>query len=256
MKSMEEVEVSKFRRGLQEKELDSVVREHSLTIFLNGEEVVNLLCSPSDLECLGVGYLLSEGFLMDGKDIKSVLLKEEDRIEIEIENGQPFLRKGPLTITSGCGRGATFRWFLDRARAWKINSSLKVSREAVLRLMSQLQNKSKLFQSTGGVHSASLADEKDVLIFKEDIGRHNAMDKVLGEAFLRNIKTDDKIALTSGRLSSEIVLKIVKRKIPVLVSRAAPTSLGIELAERVGVTLIGFARGERMNIYTHPQRLQ
>jgi FdhD protein len=119
----------------------------------------------------------------------------------------------------------------------------------------ELQQKALLFKATGGVHSAALADNEMLLYFYEDIGRHNAVDKIIGECLLNGTATDDKALFTSGRISSEIMLKAAKLKIQLIVSRAAPTSLSVELAEALNITLVGFVRGRRMNIYSHPWRI-
>ncbi|TET64548.1 formate dehydrogenase accessory sulfurtransferase FdhD, partial [Candidatus Aerophobetes bacterium] len=135
------------------------------------------------------------------------------------------------------------------------DSRFTISPDEITELMRKLQNRSRLYRSTGGAHTAALSDREDILILAEDIGRHNAVDKVLGQCILDSIALDDKIILTSGRVSSEIVLKIVRARIPVVISRSAPTMLGAKLASHLGVTLIGFARGRRMNIYTHEKRV-
>jgi len=121
--------------------------------------------------------------------------------------------------------------------------------------MESLQQQAVLFKATGGVHSAALADTEKILFFCEDIGRHNAIDKIIGEAIKAGTATDDKIIVSSGRLSSEILLKAAKLQIQMLVSRAAPTSLSIELAESLNITLVGFVRGKRINIYSHGWRI-
>ncbi len=108
---------------------------------------------------------------------------------------------------------------------------------------------------TGGVHSAALADRQKIHLFAEDIGRHNAVDKLIGKAFLAGIPVEDKILLSSGRISGEIMTKVIRNRIPIMISRTAPTCMSITYAEDHGITLIGFARGNRMNIYTHPQRV-
>ncbi|MCK5427578.1 MAG: formate dehydrogenase accessory sulfurtransferase FdhD, partial [Thermodesulfovibrionia bacterium] len=117
------------------------------------------------------------------------------------------------------------------------------------------QKKSELFRSTGGVHSAALCDAHEMLVFAEDIGRHNAVDKVIGYAFLENIPMQNKILLLSGRLSSEIINKAVRAKVPLLISRAAPTDIAVETAKKYNLTLIGFLRGQKLNVYSNPQRL-
>ncbi|MFU8796917.1 MAG: formate dehydrogenase accessory sulfurtransferase FdhD, partial [Dehalococcoidia bacterium] len=115
---------------------------------------------------------------------------------------------------------------------------------------------SEIFRTTGGVHSAALCDARDILLFSEDIGRHNAVDKIFGRCLLDDISTDDRIVVTSGRISSEILLKVARRNIPIIISKSAPTNLGLKLAGDLGVTLIGFVRGKRMNVYTHDWRVR
>ena len=123
-------------------------------------------------------------------------------------------------------------------------------------MVKKFQMKSELYKTTGGTHSAALSDGENILIFHEDIGRHNAVDKVIGDAFLQQIRLDDKILITSGRVSSEILLKVAKGGIPLLVAISAPTDMAVELANKLGITLIGFARGKRMNVYTHEERIK
>ena len=122
--------------------------------------------------------------------------------------------------------------------------------------MHDLQERALIFRATGGMHSAALADREGLIIFYEDIGRHNAVDKIVGESLLRGISLKEKILLCSGRLGSEILLKAAQLQLPLLISRAAPTTLSIELAEALNITLIGFVREGRMNIYSHPHRVR
>jgi FdhD protein len=119
----------------------------------------------------------------------------------------------------------------------------------------EFQHRSQVYRTTGGVHSAALCDTGSILLFNEDIGRHNAIDKIFGECILRDISVDDRIIITSGRVSSEILLKVIKRNIPILISKSAPTDLGVRLANDLGVTLVGFVRGERMNVYSNGWRV-
>ena len=121
--------------------------------------------------------------------------------------------------------------------------------------MKKLEEKSLTFKNTGGVHSCALCSQESIEVLAEDIGRHNAVDKVFGECFMRGIFTQNKAILTSGRVSSEILIKVAKRKIPIIASHSAPTNLAVDLAERLNITLIGFVRGKRINIYTHNYRV-
>ncbi len=122
-------------------------------------------------------------------------------------------------------------------------------------MVKEFQDCSQVYRITGGVHSAALCDTGSILVFADDIGRHNAIDKIFGQSLLENIPTRDRIILTSGRISSEILLKVAKRNIPIIISKSAPTNLAVRLANDLGITLIGFVRGKRMNAYTNDWRI-
>ncbi len=157
--------------------------------------------------------------------------------------------------TSGCGKGTIFYNMVDILHRHRIDSSLKISSKSILKLMQEFQQKSNLFMETGAVHSAALSDGRNILVFKEDIGRHNAIDKIIGRTLEEGIDFRDKIILTSGRISSEILLKIQKCIVPLIISRSAPTDQAVKLACELNITIIGFARGNRMNIYSAPERV-
>ena len=236
---------------------DVVVREFPLTIVLNDQELVTMLCSPASQKELAVGFLYSEGLIESREEIKNVTLHEGTGvIRVETEGGDELDSEALFNrlITSGCGRGASFYSATD-ANSKKVESQLKVSVSEILALMRSFQHKSETFRATGGVHSAALCDTRNILVFNEDIGRHNAMDKVFGECLLKGIQTDDRLVITSGRISSEILLKVARRNIPVLISKSAPTSLGVKMADELGVTLVGFVRGKRANVYTNTWRI-
>jgi FdhD protein len=237
---------------------DVVVREFPLTIVLNNEELITLLCSPKNLDYLAVGFLSSEGLLKGKDDIKKVTVDDRRgvvRVETEAGDKQAGEILFKRIITSGCGRGASFYSAADVGTQVKVESQTKISALEVLELAKEFQRRSEIYRATHGVHSAALCDTKSILIFSEDIGRHNAIDKIFGECILKDIPTDDHMILTSGRVSSEILLKVAKRNIPLLASKSAPTDLGVKLANDLGVTLIGFVRGKRMNVYSNYWRI-
>ena len=251
--------VLEVRQGKRKVKLDIAVEEVPLTIFLDGRELVTLLSSPKDLNYLAVGFLYSEGLVENREEIKSLIF-EKDRSIIRVKTKKKkrphSTRKVKKLISSGCGVAANISSSLFEIGEYKrLDSKLTISSDGIIELMRKLQHRSRLYRSTGGVHSAALASREDILIFSEDIGRHNAVDKVLGQCILDSIPLGDKIILTSGRLSSEIVLKVARANIPIVISRSASTMLGAKLASHLGVTLIGFARGRRMNIYTHEERV-
>jgi len=239
-------------------EEDIITAEFALTIILNNQELVTLLCSPTDLKYLAIGFLSSEGLLKSKDEIKKIVVDDQRgvvRVETEEDKGLASQLLFKRLITSGCGRGASFYSDADVKNQAKVESQIRISANEVFALVKEFQHRSQVYKSTGGVHSAALCDTKSILVFSEDIGRHNAIDKIFGECMLTDLPTEDRLIITSGRISSEILLKVARRNIPILISKSAPTNLGVRLAADLGVTLIGFARGKRMNVYTDSWRV-
>lgn len=237
---------------------DIVAREFPLTIILNNQELVTLLCSPANLRYLAVGFLFSEGLLKSKDEIKRIMV--DDRrgvVRVETEGDEELASDALFKrfITSGCGRGVSFYSAADARDQVKVESRVEISTLEVLALVNEFQHHSQIYRATGGVHSAALCDTRNIIVFSEDIGRHNALDKIFGECILNDIATDDHIIITSGRMSSELLLKVARRNVPIIVSKSAPTNLGVRLAADLGVTLVGFVRGKRMNVYTHAGRI-
>jgi FdhD protein len=239
--------------------IDEVASEFPVRLVLNGEQLVTLLCTPTELEELAVGFLLSEGILRGHSSIKKMEVDErEAAVHIELADLPPDFSElfEKRTISSGCGKGVTFTQYRMYA-----DERIEVKRplmtlDDIRRLLKTFKNISALYLETGGVHSAALSDGKEILFFSEDIGRHNAVDKLIGKAFLKTVSVSNKILLTSGRVTSEIMTKAGRNRFPILISRAAPSCMAISYAEDMGITLVGFARGDRMNIYTWPKRIQ
>lgn len=235
-------------------EEDIVIVEYPFTIFLNDNELITLLCSPKSLEYLAVGFLNSEGFINSFNDIKNIRVDEEKGLAYVYTKNKSVLTEklhGKRTITTGCGKGTIFYNVIDSFKSKKVDNNIFIDIESIKMLVKEFNKKSELFINTGGVHSCALCSKDEIITFEEDIGRHNALDKILGKALIEQIELNDKIVLTSGRISSEILIKVGKRQIPVIVSRSAPTSLAIDIAKELNITLIGFVRGEKLNIYTN-----
>ena len=238
--------------------VDEVASELPVRLILNNEQLVTLLCTPSELEELAIGFLLSEGLLRERSAIRKLEFTESDAaVRIELTDLPADWEKlfEKRTISSGCGKGITFTSYrMDTDSRIAVTGQI-VSLKDIRNLLNEFRNISKLYLATGGVHSAALSDGKDLLFFSEDIGRHNAVDKLIGKAFLQSVPVENKVLLTSGRVTSEIVTKAGRNRFPVLISRAAPSCMAISYAEDMGITLVGFARGDRMNIYTWPNRI-
>lgn len=254
MKTTNRVMVSRWRSGESTIEEDQVIVEYPLTIHLNGEELVTLLCTPTSLKELIAGFLLSESFIDDIDEIIELNVEEEAGLAtVNTEIKRPLREKliGRRTITSGCGKGTSFYNAVDQTKAIKIQKSMEIHPTIVLQLMREFNQNSLLFRETGGVHGCALCNSSEILFQEEDIGRHNAMDKLIGRARLEGKELSDKLVLTTGRVSSELLIKAAKQGIPVIASRSAPTELAVRLAQETGITLIGFARGDKLNIYSN-----
>jgi FdhD protein len=236
-----------------------VAREYPLTVMLNDEQLATLLCSPDDMENLAVGFLYSEALIRTKEEIKGITVDEPRGIvRVNTESADTVDRELFMkrVITTGCGRGISFYNFADLdQKQQKVESDVKVTPAQILDLMKAFQTRSEIYQKTHGVHGAALCDGAGILLFKEDIGRHNAIDKIFGHCLRENIPLADRIIMTTGRISSEILFKVAKRAIPILVSRSTPTDLAVGLAGELGITLVGFVRGGHMNVYTEEGRI-
>lgn len=236
---------------------DKVAREVPFTVKLNNAQIATLLASPSKLKELAVGYLYVEGFISSLSDIRSIIVDGKTFTAVfETKNkiSADELQKKRV-ITSGCGRNISFYNFEDFKNCPSVKSDFRVEAECVLSLMKEFQTRSEIFKETGGVHSAALCDGDKIIDFAEDIGRHNAVDKIIGGMVLRGDSAGDKFLLLSGRISSEMLLKTVRIGIPIIISRSAPTDMAVRLAKQLKVSLAGFARGSRMNIYSEERRI-
>ncbi len=235
---------------------ETVATEYSLSIMLDNQTIVTLLCTPRDLEWLGAGYLLSEGLIQSRTDIDSISLNESDgtiNFVISQDRDAGSAASSSRCIASSGWRGSALqRIDIDHI---KITSPVKIYSSDVFAMMEDFQNRSQVFKQTGGVHSAALCDTRSIQLFCEDLGRHNAIDKVLGGCLLEGIPLDEKIIMTSGRVSSEILLKVASRYTGILISKSAPTDVAVKLANHIGITLIGFVRGRKMNIYAGSHRV-
>jgi FdhD protein len=230
---------------------DLVAIEKKVRISVNGREIVGLYCTPHMVKELVVGLLMTEGIIRGNwcADRMSILFGDEILVDVPAEG--EVVAEGK-TITSGCAGGVTFE---KKGDAGMITDPFTIDRNSLRYIFSDFQARSELYKLTGCIHSAALSDGKVILCFAEDIGRHNAVDKVIGYAILENIPFSGKILLASGRISSEISSKCSRWGIPVLATRTAPTNLAVEIAEKRGVTVVGFVRGNRFNVYTHPERI-
>jgi FdhD protein len=228
-----------------------VPSEMQLTIYVNRQELVTVQCTPTKLNCLVMGFLYAEGIVSGTGDVLSMRVCEDDSLaDVMLSNPEYELPTLKRTLTSGCGGGATFK-----TEGQRVDSGLVVTPGEVLLLMKQLIGQMELYRLSGGVHASALSDTNNLLVVAEDIGRHNTFYKIQGECLLRGIATRDRLLLSTGRVSSEMLLKAAGMQVPIVVSRTSPTGRGILLARDLGIALVGYARGNRLMVYSHPERL-
>jgi FdhD protein len=251
MESAIKKKIRKHAKGSFEQAEDLIALEKKLRISVNGKEILRLYCTPHMVKELVVGLLMTEGIIQGSwcADRMSIVYGDEILVDIPAEGN--VLAEG-ATATSGCVGGMTFE---GKGEFGVVEDSITVDEDNLKYIFSDFQIRSGLYRLTGCVHSAALSDGRVILCFAEDIGRHNAVDKVIGYALLENIPFSGKIMLASGRISSEISSKCCRWGIPVLATRTAPTSLAVDIAEKCGVTVVGFVRGNRFNVYSHPERI-
>jgi FdhD protein len=239
------------KQGTSSEELeDYVAIEKKLRVSVNGKKVITLYCTPLMIKELIIGLFLTEGILTNKISPDKINIVYGEDIRVDISAGQDVLKKG--MVTSRCLGGVTFN---KKRKFEKVKDAFSITVEALKNIFEEFQHKSELFRLTGCFHGAALSDGKRILAFAEDIGRHNAVDKVIGYSILGNIPFTGKLMIVSCRISSEIISKCSRWGIPIIASRAAPTDLAIEIAEKSGITLAGFVRGDRLNVYTNPQRI-
>lgn len=229
-----------------------VVREAPVTVYVNKRELVTFLCTPHNLRYLALGFLYLEG-IIGGLDEVALLrvCDDEEMIEVRLTHDVELPTK--RVLTSGCGGGTTFADLT--AQTSKSDSALKVTPSQILGLMRRLYREAELYRTTGGVHTSALSDGQKLLVVASDVGRHNTLDKIQGQCLLGGIDTKDRILLTTGRLSAEMLNKAAKMQVPVLVSRTSPTDLAVKMAKAWGITLIGYARGEQIHVYSGEERV-
>ena len=233
-----------FEHGVHE-----VVEEIPIALFINGRHAMTAMMSPINLEDFVTGYMFTEQIIKNIDEIESIKI-EKNRISLITKN--LFKVLGPKkTILSGCGGSTSF---IDTEKLPKIHSDFSISAGAISTALRSVLD-SEIHRTTGGFHMVVLLDSQRVISVAEDIGRHNAVDRIIGHALRNGIDLSRTFVISSGRISSEMVRKCLTANIPIIVSRSATTTLSVEIANKTGLTVIGFARGGKLNIYSHPERI-
>jgi len=250
-------EIHEYRGGFNKTPIKSI-REVPLTITLNGREVVTLLCTAKHPEYLAIGFLKSDAFISSPDQVTDLTVRDEgDRLVAEVETcHDPWKdRVMERSITSGCGKGTNFGRNVATISKRRVGGDIQVSPEQILKLANELHDRSTLYNATRGCHNSSLCTPDEMLLFREDIGRHNAIDMICGQCFLDNVAVEDKMIVSTGRIASEILLKVVRIGVPILVSTAVATSFSVELARKTGITLVGNVKKDSFWVYNDKGRI-
>ncbi|MEK9677002.1 MAG: formate dehydrogenase accessory sulfurtransferase FdhD [Rhodospirillaceae bacterium] len=236
----------------------SVTVERPLTLFLNSQEIVTMMTIGDYPEYLAVGYLVNQNMLLPDDvvmgieyhdDVETVVVRTER--ETNFENK---LRK--KTLTSGCAQGTVFGDLMEKFEDVKLADDVRLRTSDLYTLIHKINTAPSLYLTAGAIHGCVLCEGDRPLIYMEDVGRHNAVDKIAGYMYLKDISPEDKIFYTTGRLTSEMVIKTVQMGIPILVSRSGFTAWGVELARQANLTLIGRARGKRFVALAGQHRIE
>lgn len=229
--------------------------ETPVSLTVNGLVWLTFMCTPVHLEALSVGFLYNEGIIDSMHEVEDVRVCEHgDNVDVwmnrSVEQPQSWRR------TSGCTGGVTAVDALARVDISFRGDQPKFPPEAIGHQVEMLLQAQELYRETGGVHTSALSDGEKIVFVADDIGRHNTLDKIAGLCLMNNAWPETRILITTGRISSEMLQKAARIQAPILISRTSPSSLSIEMAERYGITLIGYARRDRFNVYSNQQRIQ
>ena len=228
--------------------------EMPVSLTVNSKVWLTFMCTPVHLEELAVGFLYNEGIIESMEEVEDVRVCEHgDNVDVWLN--RTVEQPTSWRKTSGCTGGVTAVDLLAKPNVSFDANRLKVQPEAIGQIVEMLFEAQSLYRETGGVHTSALSDGEKIVVSAEDIGRHNTLDKIAGLCLMQNISPEKRILNTTGRISSEMLQKAARMDAPILISRTSPSSLSIEMAERYGITLIGYARKHRFNVYSNSQRV-
>lgn len=236
----------------------SVVNERPLTLYLNRQEIVTMMTIGDHPDLLAVGYLLNQNMLRRDDEITGIDYDEDlEVVVVRTARETDYEEKLQKKIrTSGCAQGTVFGDVMESFADVTLDPTARLKTSWLYALMKKINTAPSLYLKAGAIHGCVLCEEDRPLVYMEDVGRHNAVDKIAGYMFLNDIRPEDKIFYTTGRLTSEMIIKCVQMRIPVLVSRSGFTAWGVDLAREAGLTLVGRARGKRFVVLAGEDRLE
>ncbi|MEW9674978.1 formate dehydrogenase accessory sulfurtransferase FdhD [Lentibacillus sp. L22] len=248
--------ITRYHQHLQTKEDDEIARETAITVMINGDQYATIVCTPTHVHELVIGFLASEGIIRTMDQIEGLTVDEKTGfVYVELSMSVDLTERTQRWIGSCCGKSREFYLKQDVKTAKTITKAPTMSSQQIVDLMRKFDEAAKIHDRTGGVHQAALATGTEMICAFIDIGRHNALDKLFGFILEHHLSLKDKCILFSGRISSEVVLKVSKIGCGVLLAKSAPTDLALKLAEDLQITAAGFIRENKLNVYTHDSRI-
>lgn len=248
-----------YRNGALESEEAPLPKEYPLTLTVNGREIATLVASPHDLRFLVAGFLRLQGFV-DSLDDFLILSVCQDYGAASVQVRKELPERLQPVLTSGCGAGITFSIPGADGRGEAVPlpdwATRRVAPTDIFAATDELARRAENYRLHGGIHSAAIADGDSLLIYAEDIGRHNTVDRIAGEAMFRMIDLAGRMLVTSGRVSSEMAAKAAILGVPLIASRTSPTDMAVKICKEAGITLVGYVRGGRFNVYCHREGLK
>jgi FdhD protein len=235
----------------------SVVVERPLTLFLNGQEIVTMMTIGDYPNYLAVGYLINQNMLLPDDEITGIDHDPElDVVVVRTKRKTDFEKKlKKKTLTSGCAQGTVFGDLMEKFEDIHLPKDAVLKTSWLYKLTRKINTVPSLYLEAGAIHGCVLCEEDRPLVYMEDVGRHNAIDKIAGYMFLEGLSPANKLFYTTGRLTSEMVIKTVQMRIPILISRSGFTAWGVELARKANLTLIGRAKGSRFIVLAGAERI-
>ena len=245
--------LEEFQHGWQTVE-GEVIEEGFVSIFVNGEELATVMCSPREQRQLALGFLCNEGIINSLEDVRAAHVCPSGACVDVWLTRSDFVRPTRLILTSGCGGGVTFD---DLTKVQEpLESTLTIGPQRLAALLIEMQQRATLYARSRGVHTAALSDGEKIIALAEDVGRHNTIDRLRGACLIEQIDSRDTLLLCTGRISSEMINKAARMGCPIIASRTSPTSMSVQLAREWNITLAGYVRRDQMKVYAHPERIK
>jgi len=246
-----QIEYIENKAGSAKKISGGIIVERPVSLFVNGQMWLTFMCTPLDIDALAVGFLTTEGVLTKLDQLREVTVHPQGHM-VEVWLNKEVAKPDNWRFTSGCAGGVVSA---DKTIAPVPLKGNRVTTDEIVQAAKTILQYKGLHESVGGVHTSGLFQGTELLLACEDIGRHNTLDKIAGKMFLGEISAENKIVATSGRVSSEMLQKMAAIGVGVVISRTSPTSLSVQLAEEYQITLIGYARGKKFNLYAHEDQI-